>query len=60
MPHSTTIPSLHRAPVVRPSFVQLYVTPLWQRTLFAATWITEVWCEARALEHKLTAQRVRG
>ena len=58
MPQSTTIVSLHRTPFVRPSFVQLHIVPLWQRTLRAVTLVGEVWTEARALERKMTPRRL--
>jgi hypothetical protein len=57
MPQSTTIASLHRGPFARPSFVQLHVAPLWQRTLRVATLICEVWTEARALERRMSPRR---
>jgi hypothetical protein len=57
MPQASTIVSLHRAPFARPSFVQLHVAPLWQRTLRVATLIGEVWTEARALERRMSPRR---
>jgi hypothetical protein len=58
MPQSTTIVSLHGVPFARPSFVQLYVVPLWQSAARAATLVGEVWTEARALERRMTPRRL--
>ena len=58
MPQSTTIVSLHGVPFAHPSFLQLHVVPLWQRTLRGAAFISEIWIEARALERKMTPRRL--
>lgn len=58
MLHSTNVVALHAALPARPSFVQLHVAPLWQRTSHVFVVAAEVWRDARALERQLMPRRI--
>lgn len=58
MLHPTNVVALRPAPAAHPSFVELHVVPLWQRTTNAFAVAAEVWRDSRALERKLMPRRI--